>query len=39
MQKVLSKMNGNLFLDGRNQYQPALLKELGFDYIGMGRQD
>jgi UDPglucose 6-dehydrogenase len=38
MEKVLANMSGNLFLDGRNQYGPHKLAELGFDYIGMGRQ-
>lgn len=38
MQKILSNMNGNLFLDGRNQYNPNEISKLGFNYIGMGRQ-
>ncbi len=37
MKSVLSKMNGNIFIDGRNQYDPSALKALGFNYIGMGR--
>ncbi len=37
MARILESMNGNLFIDGRNQYSPQKLKALGFNYIGMGR--
>lgn len=37
MKKIFEKMNGNLFLDGRNQYDPCQTSELGFNYVGMGR--
>lgn len=37
MAKLLSKMNGNLFIDGRNQYDPESLKSVGFNYVGLGR--
>lgn len=37
MAKLLTKMNGNLFIDGRNQYSPTKMRELGFNYVGMGR--
>lgn len=37
MKTILTKMNGNLFIDGRNQYSPTKMKELGFVYVGMGR--
>lgn len=37
MKDILSRMNGNLFIDGRNQYSPSKMRELGFTYIGMGR--
>ena len=37
MEKILGLMKGNLFIDGRNQYSPTKLKEIGFNYIGMGR--
>ncbi|MGD9109224.1 MAG: UDP-glucose/GDP-mannose dehydrogenase family protein [Gammaproteobacteria bacterium] len=30
-------MRGNLILDGRNQYDPQQLRDLGFQYIGIGR--
>lgn len=34
---LLKKMDGNLFIDGRNQYKPENLRALGFNYIGIGR--
>jgi UDPglucose 6-dehydrogenase len=37
MQKIIDLMAGDLFVDGRNQYSPAKLSELGFTYVGMGR--
>lgn len=37
MKAIKEKMNGDIFIDGRNKYSPAELKELGFQYIGMGR--
>lgn len=37
MKEILNSMNGNLFIDGRNQYEPAEMKDLGFDYVGIGR--
>ncbi len=37
MAKIKSAMTGNLFIDGRNQYGPSKMKELGFVYVGMGR--
>ncbi len=37
MAKIKAAMAGNLFIDGRNQYGPAKMKELGFVYVGMGR--
>lgn len=30
-------MTGPVIFDGRNQYEPAYLRTLGFDYIGIGR--
>ena len=35
--QVKDLMRGNLILDGRNQYNPQYLEELGFCYIGIGR--
>jgi len=36
-QKIKTTMRGNLVLDGRNQYDPQQLRDLGFQYIGIGR--
>ncbi|MBN48028.1 MAG: UDP-glucose 6-dehydrogenase [Spongiibacteraceae bacterium] len=33
------RMRGQLILDGRNQYAPDMLAELGFDHIGIGRKN
>ncbi|MFQ6049623.1 MAG: UDP-glucose dehydrogenase family protein [Candidatus Paceibacterales bacterium] len=38
MGKVKSLMKNPYFLDGRNQFKPKALKELGFYYQGIGRK-
>lgn len=35
--EIRKLMKGNLVVDGRNQYDPAQLRRLGFDYRGVGR--
>ena len=32
-------MKTPLLLDGRNLYHPAMMKEMGFDYVGIGRAE
>lgn len=38
MEKVRNLMKNPYFLDGRNQFRPEALKELGFYYEGIGRK-
>jgi len=35
--KIKEMMKGNLILDGRNQYEPKHLRDMGFIYEGIGR--
>lgn len=38
MQRIKNSMQKNpIFIDGRNQYEPSSLRDLGFVYIGIGR--
>ena len=37
-QKIKTLMNGNLIIDGRNIYEPEEIKNLGFQYCGIGRR-
>jgi len=34
---IAARMRGRLIVDGRNQYDPAQLAAMGFDYAGVGR--
>jgi UDPglucose 6-dehydrogenase len=34
---IAARMRGRLIVDGRNQYDPAQLRAMGFDYAGVGR--
>jgi UDPglucose 6-dehydrogenase len=36
--RLLATMRGRLLLDGRNIWEPAELRELGFTYVGLGRR-
>jgi UDPglucose 6-dehydrogenase len=35
--EIRRRLRGRLIVDGRNQYDPARLRALGFDYAGVGR--
>ncbi len=37
LKRIKSLMRGNVLIDGRNIYDPARMRELGFEYRGMGR--
>lgn len=36
LNKIKALMNGNAFFDARNQYDPATMIQLGFNYCGIG---
>lgn len=36
--RIKKSMHQPLIVDGRNMYEPAMLKKMGFRYVGMGRQ-
>lgn len=38
MKKIKRVMNAPVFIDLRNVYDPAAMKELGFQYMGVGRK-
>jgi UDPglucose 6-dehydrogenase len=37
MERLRSSMRGSVFVDGRNIYDPAEMREIGFVYAGVGR--
>lgn len=37
LEKVKKLMRGNFVVDGRNLWEPDKMRELGFEYIGVGR--
>lgn len=38
LKRVLDNMQGNIFIDLRNVYEPETMKEAGFEYFCVGRQ-
>jgi len=38
MEKIKKLMHGNLFVDGRNMYDPDTVRKAGLDYVGVGRR-
>jgi len=34
---VMARMPGRVFVDLRNVYEPAQMREQGFEYVGVGR--
>ena len=34
--EILKHLKQPIFIDGRNQYEPAEMRSLGFTYLGMG---
>ena len=36
--KIKELMNRPLIIDGRNIYDPAVMKKMGFTYLGVGRK-
>ena len=37
LEKAAALMKQKILIDGRNIYDPASVKELGFTYLGVGR--
>jgi UDPglucose 6-dehydrogenase len=37
MQRVAASMNRRVLIDGRNLYEPSKMREIGFEYRGIGR--
>ena len=37
LQRIRQLMNGNVFVDLRNVYEPEDMRALGFEYYGVGR--
>ena len=34
---ILQRMRGNVFVDLRNVYEPTDMRQIGFDYVCVGR--
>ncbi|MCI5166866.1 MAG: UDP-glucose 6-dehydrogenase, partial [Candidatus Electrothrix sp. GM3_4] len=37
-ERLKGSMNTPIFIDLRNVYEPTILKNLGFSYVGVGRK-
>lgn len=37
MERILETMRGTVLIDGRNLYEPVKMREIGFEYRGIGR--
>ena len=37
LERIKAAMRGNIFIDLRNVYDPARMKDVGFEYVGVGR--
>ena len=37
LERMKTMMNGDVFVDLRNVYEPQVMRRAGFDYVGVGR--
>jgi UDPglucose 6-dehydrogenase len=36
--KMINLMKGRVIFDGRNIYDPVMIRKMGFEYFGIGRR-